>query len=221
MQSPLTQRDDSLLSFVPDEIVVRVEPMLRIQGYRDLTKIRSRIRKIATEMALEAAELFEPVAQYRHCRIEGSVNGHLQLQGGVALNCPAFEKFLPGSREVVAFVLTIGSPFDERLDELQQSDKLVEALFLDAAGWLGVEALSKQFANMLRHSATRSGSKLTRRLSPGYSFKVAGEMVEWSLYEQTRLFELFGDTRLPVTLLESCAMLPRMSRSGLYGLKSG
>jgi len=39
------------------------------------------------------------------------------------------------------------------------------------------------------------------------------------LLEQKPLFELFSDTKLPVRLMESCAMYPKKSRSGLYGLR--
>ena len=219
MFNTLTSSNDSLLTFTPEKICVRVEPMLRIQGYRNLSKVRPKIREVAAQMATMATDIFEPVARFRRCQIEDHTDDFLRLSPGVELHAAAFKKFLPQCENVVVFVLTIGSTFDERIDELQRDDKLLEALFLDTAGWLGVEALSKQFAAMLRCRALAADLKLTRRLSPGYSFKVDEEMREWSLYEQEQLFSLFGEKELPVTILESCAMLPRMSRSGLYGLR--
>jgi len=219
MPDVLALGSDSLHSFMPQNIAVRVEPMLRIQGYRDLSRVRPKVRQVATEMASMASEVFEPVVRYRCCRIERQKDQLLQLAPGVQLHADAFKKFLPQCKEVIVFVLTIGERFDERMDELQSGDQLLEALFLDTAGWLGVEAVSKQFAATLRSQALAAGVKLTRRLSPGYSFKIDNQMCEWSLYEQEQLFSLFGDEQLPVRMLESCAMLPRMSRSGLYGLK--
>lgn len=193
--------------------------MLRIQGYRDLNRVRPRVRKIAAEMVEIAQAVIRPQACYRRLAVRERNGARLRLETGPELECEAFAKFLPGCDEVNVFVLTIGPDFDRTVDELQADDKLVEALFLENAGWLAVEATSKQFADALRQQAKSRGRKLTRRLSPGYTFKVAGTATEWSLYEQSKLFELFEQADLPVTLLESCAMLPRMSRSGIFGLR--
>ena len=62
------------------------------------------------------------------------------------------------------------------------------------------------------------GLRPTQRMGPGYSYKVDGGLEMWSLEDQRQLFEVFEGVDLPVRLLESCAMLPKMSRSGLYGL---
>ncbi len=62
------------------------------------------------------------------------------------------------------------------------------------------------------------GLRLTRRMGPGYSYKINGDETMWSLEQQHQLFEVFDGEDLPVRLLESCAMMPKMSRSGLYGL---
>ncbi len=51
----------------------------------------------------------------------------------------------------------------------------------------------------------------TRRLGPGY--------VDWPLEEQAALVALLDGAPLPVRLLDSCAMIPKKSRSGLYGLR--
>jgi hypothetical protein len=43
--------------------------------------------------------------------------------------------------------------------------------------------------------------------------------VTWPLEEQPALFGLFGNAELPVSLMSSCAMSPKLSRSGLYGIR--
>jgi len=42
-------------------------------------------------------------------------------------------------------------------------------------------------------------------------------MCVWPLEEQIGLFGLFKNAHLPVTVMASCAMQPKMSRSGLFG----
>ena len=70
---------------------------------------------------------------------------------------------------------------------------------------------SKAFATYLRDWAQEHGYKLTSRLSPGYG--------TWPLADQKPLFSLFDGLSVPIRLLESCVMTPKMSRSGLYGLR--
>ena len=200
-------------------IEVRVEPMLRIQGYTDLSRVRKVIRETAQAMALMAQCCFQPDVRYLRIPVSDCRNGVLSLETGTVFNCEAFSKFLPSCHEVVVFVLTIGEQFDRELDDLQSEDKILEALFLENAGWLGVESVTRRFSQYLREQAGEHREKMTRRLSPGYSFKLESGISEWSLYEQTELFALFEGKSMPVTTLESGAMIPKMSRSGLYGIK--
>ena len=108
-------------------------------------------------------------------------------------------------------MLTLGPALDAETERLTANDEIVEALFLEMAGWLAVEQATKALA--LRVSDQIRGERLglTRRLGPGY--------VDWPLDEQAGLFALLADVSLPVRLMDSCAMLPKKSRSGLYGLR--
>jgi len=58
------------------------------------------------------------------------------------------------------------------------------------------------------------------RMGPGYEYRLrnSDRRVRWELTEQAALFRLFRDAPLPITLMSSCAMQPKMSRSGIYGL---
>ena len=93
MPDVLALGSDSLHTFTPRNITVRVEPMLRIQGYRDLLRVRPKVRQIAAEMASMASDVFDPVARYRCCRIERQTDKLLQLAPGVQLHADAFRKF--------------------------------------------------------------------------------------------------------------------------------
>ena len=97
----------------------------------------------------------------------------------------------------------------------------LEALFLENAGWLAIERLSTQFGSYLRREIAPDGLMLGLRMGPGYSYNVHrpdAERVMWPLEQQKELFSLFGNAALPVELMQSAAMKPKMSRSGLFAV---
>lgn len=201
---------------------VRIDPvkMLRIHGYRDLDKVRPVIRKAADDIARRAEELMVPQAHARRIDVAAYDDERLTLVDGTVFEDVAFENVLDGARTVVAVVLTVGSALDEAV--IASMDKGVfeplDALFLETAGWLGIEWTTRAFVRDLQSRVRGEGVKVTRRLGPGYQYKIGGEQVNWPLEQQRQLFSVFDGDELPVTLMDSCAMLPKMSRSGLYGL---
>jgi hypothetical protein len=92
-------------------------------------------------------------------------------------------------------------------------------VFLEAAGWVAVEEATRRYTALLSQRARAAALVLTRRLAPGYSFRVDGRKVDWPLEDQKPFFGLFAGVTLPVELLDSCAMTPKMSRTGFYGLR--
>lgn len=208
----------SVETFKPAELRIPAERVLRMQGYTDPQRVRRPIREAARGAALAGERLAEPEVRYRRVALESCVDGELRLSGGTMLYCPAFPRFLSGCQQVVVFVLTAGNGIDEELARLNDEEKLLEMLLLETAGWLAVEQITKAFSTQLRRLVKEEGLKLTRRLGPGYSYGARDSRSEWSLSEQRPLVGLLDDGRLPVTVLESCAMIPKMSRSGLMGL---
>jgi hypothetical protein len=55
-------------------------------------------------------------------------------------------------------------------------------------------------------------------MGPGYAYRVGSLQVDWPLEDQRELFTLLEGGPLPVTLMSSCAMFPKLSRSGLFGV---
>ena len=188
-----------------------VEPLLRMQGYRDLSRVRPRIKDIATKAAARARSVAAPEAYYRRVSIETCTPETLELEGGVSFHSARFAKVFAGCGEVMAFVLTLGPAIDAETERLTAADEIVEALFLEMAGWLAVEQATRALALHVSDQVRDQHLGLTRRLGPGY--------VAWPLDEQAGLFSLFEAAPLPVRLMESCAMIPKKSRSGLYGLR--
>jgi len=208
---------DECLEFRPGSITIRTDPMLRIQGYRDLDRVRPLIKKTAGIMAQVLAQTIDAVVHYRQMPVSECTDGMLTLEGGTVFRCDAFSRYHAASEQVLVFVLTLGQRLDEAATEFGKQ-QLLEQLFLETAGWLGVEAVNRQFATHIKQQVFEQGYRLTRRMAPGYNFKKDGQDCPWALEDQKPLFALFDDTELPVSILESCAMLPRMSRTGLYGL---
>jgi len=197
---------------------VGVDRMLRIQGYTQMDKVRPVVRAIAERNAVRAESLFESSVCYRRIPVVSCNDGTLALCGDTSLHCGAFTRFLSAAREVTVYVTTAGTRVDDELARLHAEQDLLDMLFLETAAWLGLEEITKAFVIHLRARAAKEQLRLTRRMGPGYSYKTDTGMAEWPLEEQPVLFSLFGETTPPVHLLESGAMLPKMSRSGLIGL---
>ena len=207
-----------LATFIPRDITVRVEPVLRIHGYRDPGRVRSDVREHAERAVSLASSLLDPIVAYRQVPVERCNGRGLVLEAGIEFESPVFAAFADGAREVIVFVLSAGSEFGPQVENFLATEDVLDALFLETAGWLAIEGATRSFARKLREVAGRQGLRTTRRLGPGYSYKTERGLVEWGLEDQHRLFGVFGDAPLPVELLESGVMLPKLSRSGMYGL---
>ncbi|MGI9464588.1 MAG: hypothetical protein ACR2OM_11640, partial [Aestuariivirgaceae bacterium] len=96
----------------------------------------------------------------------------------------------------------------------------LDALFLETAGWLTIETATKQLAKHIKGEFSAAGWRMSLRMGPGYQYRHPDghERVSWDLTEQQQLFAMFGDDPLPVELMSSCAMKPKMSRSGVFGM---
>lgn len=195
--------------------------LLRIHKYTDPSKVRPIIVEAAETAIQRAADLSAPTASYVVVEIESLKDGDLRLAGGVGFSCPAFEEHLADCERLVAFVMTLGPDLDAKTISLIEDEfEPLDALFLETAGWLTIESATRKFAAHLRGEAGREGWRMSLRMGPGYDYRLSngGGRVRWDLTQQEALFRLFGDTVLPVELMSSCAMLPKMSRSGVFGL---
>ena len=206
-------------TFCPRAIAIRTDPMLRIQGYAKPDKVRPAIRSTAETMAVLAGRLFVPEVYYRRVEIKSCGDDMILLETGTTFHSDAFAGVLHDCREIIVFILTLGINVDQVLEEFAQKGQTLEALLLETAGWLGVETATKSFTQHLRAVARKQGYRITRRFGPGYSDKARSQTCHWPLEDQKPLFALFAGVSLSVKLLDSCAMIPKMSRSGLYGLR--
>jgi hypothetical protein len=197
---------------------VSSDRILRVQGYSDLLLVRKEIRAAAEWAAKIITSSSSPQIAFRRVGIVRREADLTELSGGIALHGAALVHELRGCDEVIVFVQTLGDGPDQQASALADGgENLLEALLLETAGWLALEEVIKQFKQRLSVEAARGGRKLRKRLGPGYTYASAEGPAMWPLEDQRHLFAAFGDDKLPVRLLESCAMQPKLSRSGLFG----
>jgi hypothetical protein len=217
-QPPRIASSSEVKTVMLDRIVIDEARVLRIQGYRDPQRIRPTIKRAAAAAARETETLIQPSVCFRFLSVRSCKDGILQLDDGTTLENDGFDRFLDGVRQVTVFILTMGHPLDQAVKHYIADDQLLNALFLETAGWLGIEAATKQFSIRLKKLARETNFRLSPRLGPGYSYKLDGRSVVWPLEQQKTIFDLFAGNVIDIELLESCVMLPKISRSGLFGL---
>lgn len=207
-------------TFAPARITIAAERVLRVQGYGTKRKIPAAVLNAADSMADVAGRVARPDARYRRLAIEALLSdGTLRLAGGTELRSPAFNRHLAGCREAVLFVLTLGGGLDLVERNLNAAGSLLEAVLLESAAWMTIEHATKELARHVAAQVAADGLALTRRMAPGYGFSIGGQKMTWPLQQQAQLFAALGPGPLPVELLASGGMLPKMSRSGLWGLR--
>ena len=217
----MTRPDQTVRQWTSAPPPVDAARILRVHKYTDPSKVRPVIRDAAEKAVGEAAKLAVPSAHYVVNAIESLESGRLRLACGINFDCAAFDQHLCGARHLLAFVMTIGPRLDATvLSLVEDVFEPLDALFLETAGWLTIEAATKNFARHLKEEFAAHGRSLTLRMGPGYDYRShnGGGRVRWDLWQQRELFQMFEGTDLPVELMESCAMLPKMSRSGVFGL---
>lgn len=220
MNAPCREMSD-VLNWSGAAPTVDPNRILRVHRYSDPQKVRPKIVEAAHHAAEKIASLASPVAAYRRVAIDGCEGETLRLQDGTEFHCAAFERLLKNCSHVVVFVLTLGPKLDEHVIDLMEEFEPLDALFMEAAGWLGIETSTRRLATEIGAKLSDDGMALTHRMGPGYSYRQdvreSDERVGWPLEEQAQLFGLFGGAELPVELMSSAAMKPKMSRSGLFG----
>lgn len=199
--------------FAPAIGEVAVNKILRIHGYKNPDEVRAAIRNIAKRVINISMPLFEPVIYYRQIPIQVLDQSRLTLAcDNISFHNPAFSRVLSSCTDVMVFLLTLGKKLDKTSVELQENDQLLEALFLESVSWIAIENATRVFVTALRQKTNKNDCQITSRLAPGYG--------DWPLDEQQELFRLFQDWKLQISLTDKDCMIPKMSRSGLYGIRA-
>ena len=119
---------------------------------------------------------------------------------------------LQGGAAAQLFLVTLGPRLDERVSQLFEAMDGLEGLFLDTAGWVVVQSALSAVRRRLGARARAEGYRVTRRVGPGY--------LDWPLEQAPAVVgALTAGEALPgIEVLESGAILPEKTLTGLYGL---
>jgi hypothetical protein len=193
------------------EVSVRAEQILRAH-YPDIAPVAPEVRATAAAMAAHAVEIATPVAWLRQVAIRGIDGARVELDGGAMVTSATLANSLRGSSAVQLFVVSLGPRLDERVSQLFEAMDGLEGLFLDTAGWVLVQSALGAVRRRLAARARADGCRLTRRSGPGY--------LDWPLTEQSTVVGALaaGETLPAIEVLESGAILPEKTLTGLYGL---
>jgi len=179
---------------------VRPERILRAH-YPAGRAVAPQVRATAEAMAAHALEIAAPVAWLRRVPVEA-----------IAVTGTSLASALRGCFAAHLFLVTLGPRLDERVSELFEAMDGLEGLFLDTAGALALQSALGALRRRLAARERAGGFRLMRRAGPGY--------LGWPIEEQPALVgALAAGLPLPgVEVLESGAILPQKTMTGLFGL---
>ena len=193
------------------EVSVRAEQILRAH-YPDLAPVAAEVRATAAAMAVHALELAAPKGWLRQVPVRRIDDARVELGGRGMLTSAALSGVLKDSVAVQLFTVTLGPRLDERVTQLFDAKDGLEGLFLDTAGWVVVQSALGAVRRRLAARTRADGYRLTRRVGPGYQ--------DWPLEQQSIVVRALagGEALDGIEVLESGAILPEKTLTGLYGL---
>ena len=138
------------------------------------------------------------------------------------MKCEVFNEIFSESNFLIIFIISLGKGIDIKLKKISNDiNEPLGGLFLENASWLALELILRDARSRIISFAKSKNMQIENRMAPGYSYpsKILKKRIMWELKEQEKLFNLFKNRNICVTLTESFTMMPRMSRSGVFGLK--
>lgn len=201
-----------------DPPVVSAEWILKMQKYHDVSKAPRSVFRAAERMALEASQLACPSAIIKRLPVTSvDPEGEVRIADTHCFNSKSLARRLANASDIFTLALTVGDQFEKRSKELIEEDKILDGLLLDTGAWVAIEKLQRDLRRRMSDIEARNGNRLSSRTAPGYG--------DWSVSEQGKLLNMFGDESLPVTLCDSSFMMaPRKSLTAIYAVipaKSG
>lgn len=166
-------------------------------------KTGPRYHEMFEELAESALKLARPVGIYRVCHVNKNDGTTVDIDG-VTFTSKVLGKLLAGQDTVIAFVVTGGK---ELMEMPAARGDMMKQFYLDTLKTL-IVANGVQY--LRRHVQEKYNMPKNALMNPG-------EIEDWHITEQKRLFRLFGDVEklIGVTLTEGGVMKPIKSRSGI------
>ena len=189
--------------------------ILRMQGYRDPSLASPAVREILEACLAEGQGLLQPQTWHRRVGIAGTEGGRVLVEDGPVFTSKGLARVLGSSRELVVFLVTIGSALERAVQRNTAEGDYPVALMLDAVGSVAVEVLADRVQRAVEADARAIQAGCSNRYCPGYG--------DWDVRDQGALFDLLCGDEADVTvrLNDSSLMSPLKSLSGVIGLGEG
>lgn len=177
--------------------LMAVGEILKVHTRESMMEVLEEQIQIAKEAAVPKAAYFEAVIEKK--------DSESVTFCGETFNSKMLSEAVRVDQSVYPYIITIGTEMEKRYQEL---DDIMEQYLLD-----GVQGV-------ILGQATEFVSAKIKELHglKEVAYHIPGELNDWDLKEQPRLFQLFGDTqkKLGVALSQSNLMQPSKSVSGVY-----
>ena len=195
--------------------------LLRTHGYKNKDNIKKRILDSAEKALERLTNYSSPVGYFYFEEIKKKSQNSIQLER-TSLKCEVFNEIFSESDFLIIFIISLGKGIDIKLKKISKDiNEPLGGSFLENASWLALELILRDARSRIISFAKSKNMQIENRMAPGYSYpsKILKKKIMWELKEQENLFNLFKNMNISVSLSESFTMIPRMSRSGVFGLK--
>lgn len=192
------------------DVPINIDPvqLLRSEGNTD----NELIVKTAVWAAETAAGVASPAFVYRYFPI---VLGAKRLKvTNTFLQIDPLIRLLRKAQEVAVAVVTIGAAIEEKVNQLQSKNKLLEGYLLNCAAFMALDAVALNLKTRIENFAKQRNWGVGPALSPG-------TLPGWPTSDQNVLCSLVEIDKIGVTIKETALLVPRYSLSLLVGMGPG
>lgn len=190
---------------------INSEKVLHSLGYRGNHKVPARIVSLVNEYIEHACDVIEPACSYTIRDIAWVKSPVISIQGsGIFFESNIIAELLGQCEKTALFIVTIGGRLEEMVSQIARDRLVLQARVLDAIGSVAVESVADYAQDMVSKVASTMGLYISRRFSPGYC--------DWSISQQSALFQAMNGDNAGVQLTEQCLMIPQKSVSGIIGI---
>ena len=191
---------------------LRSKQLLRREGIKEYSRLRPEIRDVIKGLLVEVRRerLVQPAIAYEAYSIARVESDRLHLDGGATLNGPMLPAALPGARELVVAVCTIGPDLEQRGSAYSEQREPLRGLLLDGIGSAAVDSLVRETAKLMAQEASSRGLEASSPLAPG--------MPGFPILEQWQMMNLVPADEIGVSLTQTATMVPRKSVSMVIGI---
>lgn len=186
-------------------------------GYRDPKRVKPRLKQAFEIIYPQALALLRPCAAYRVLELTGiDAQAHVLHTPEAHFSGSDLIRLFEHAEQLAAFVVTVGAQLEADVQRRSKNNEdLLNAYFMDVVASEALMVLMRNLQACIQNDLEAQGktAAVTRYwYCPGYG--------DWDVREQVHLFVALQREaqQVGVRLNDHCAMIPRKSYSGLFGV---